>query len=576
MSSTSFLFVQINDFYHIDYLLDSANPRSMILPRLATLLTNLRKLETAVRVDRVFFCLPGDFLSPSCLSRYFHGKQMIDLFNQLHLDFAAFGNHEFDFEEKGFQPRHLYQCLDRSQFRWICSNFEFAKSGVPQDFARHPRADEWVELDCNGRVVVLFGLLYKDEKEGEFLPFGRAADPIAACRELIRRAKSHYAPRQPTFIALTHQSLHLDLSLAEACPELRLIMGGHDHDVAKKHFQTRCLIVKAKSNARSIRLSWVVRIPVHEFDSVTERIKAAMASPESGAKHDPRMGFAVSQYIRYALWTGITGEIDPDRAHPMYPLFERYLHNRGVSEGPGVGIQQIGDEYVLVFSVPFDAEISDFVQVFAEDPEVRKAIDAKIAQYPSGSRVIVASPCHLVISDRFVRSGSTNFGNLAADVVRATGAADLGVVNGGSFRLGRDIQRGETITSRTLCEIFFHPNDIRVYRVRGSLVRSMLLQSIDLKRSSEEGNGDFLQISGVVVVALPAQDALIDIGGEPLDPNRLYRVATTCYVATKAKAYESIFDEKERMEGGSGSIRDSVEQALAAGQIPDEIARWRF
>jgi hypothetical protein len=30
MSSTSFLFVQINDFYHIDYLLDSANPRSMI------------------------------------------------------------------------------------------------------------------------------------------------------------------------------------------------------------------------------------------------------------------------------------------------------------------------------------------------------------------------------------------------------------------------------------------------------------------------------------------------------------------------------------------------------------------
>ncbi len=57
MSSTSFLFVQINDFYHIDYLLDSANPRSMILPRLATLLTNLRKLKTALRMDRVFFCL---------------------------------------------------------------------------------------------------------------------------------------------------------------------------------------------------------------------------------------------------------------------------------------------------------------------------------------------------------------------------------------------------------------------------------------------------------------------------------------------------------------------------------------
>ena len=39
----------------------------------------------------------GDLFSPSLMSSIFKGSQMVDVFNQLGLDYAVFGNHEFDF-----------------------------------------------------------------------------------------------------------------------------------------------------------------------------------------------------------------------------------------------------------------------------------------------------------------------------------------------------------------------------------------------------------------------------------------------------------------------------------------------
>ena len=88
------LFVQINDIYHIDASADYLNSKSLLLPRVATLLKGMRG---SYGRKRVFFCLPGDFLGLSCLSQEFKGKQMIDVLNSMAPDFVTFGNHEFDF-----------------------------------------------------------------------------------------------------------------------------------------------------------------------------------------------------------------------------------------------------------------------------------------------------------------------------------------------------------------------------------------------------------------------------------------------------------------------------------------------
>jgi len=55
------LFVQINDFYHIDYLLDPADKQSMVLPRLATILAMVNIPPGANRLQiRIDINLPLD------------------------------------------------------------------------------------------------------------------------------------------------------------------------------------------------------------------------------------------------------------------------------------------------------------------------------------------------------------------------------------------------------------------------------------------------------------------------------------------------------------------------------------
>jgi 2',3'-cyclic-nucleotide 2'-phosphodiesterase (5'-nucleotidase family) len=567
---SSILFVQINDFYHIDYLLDSSDRDSMILPRLRTILVNLRKLLDFGMVAHFSFCLPGDFLSPSCLSRHFRGRQMIDLLNRLELNFAIFGNHEFDFEKKGFQPKHLYKCLAQSEFDWICSNFEFSGIEYAHNFERHAQCADVASFESGDHRVYMFGLLY----EQNFPPFGRTLEPIATCRRLIKTAKDSQQEREPVFIAMTHQTLDQDRQLAAACPELRLIMGGHDHDVAERDRQSGCLIVKAKSNARSIRLNWLIRMSRSEYDAVSTRLREVIARDQPGKDYDPLKALVVYQFVRPAVWTAITGEEKIDTNHPRFSAWERYVQKRGLIEGPGIFRHRIGDDYLLVFSTPFDSEMLDFVGLVSEDRNIREAIDGWVNGYPGGKTVIATTPVELSIRDQMVRSRSTNFGNLVADIVRSSyPRVDIGVVNGGSFRLGRNIKAGEPITGRTLCEIFYHANDIRIYRISGVLVRELLLQSLEHCHGGQEGHGDFLQLSGAAVDAQQPANPHITVGGSPLQLDRPYLVATTKYVAERA--YKEVFRAAELLTIAAPSIRDVVEQGLKQGSfLPDETARW--
>jgi len=88
----------------------------------------------------------------------------------------------------------------------------------------------WVEFAPPGLPrLLVFGLLTPMVTETMWarrLTRSRFDDPITVARALLDRARSE----QPTFpIALTHLGERADRALAAACPELRLILGGHSH-----------------------------------------------------------------------------------------------------------------------------------------------------------------------------------------------------------------------------------------------------------------------------------------------------------------------------------------------------------
>jgi 5'-nucleotidase len=82
------------------------------LGRLLTL-----KKQALAENPNTIFTLGGDTISPSVETRTYKGAQMIDAWNAVGIDYAVFGNHEFD-----VKTDVLLQRMKESKFQWLGAN----------------------------------------------------------------------------------------------------------------------------------------------------------------------------------------------------------------------------------------------------------------------------------------------------------------------------------------------------------------------------------------------------------------------------------------------------------------------
>lgn len=245
------IFVQINDVYFLDARPNYARPQGLILPRIATMVRRLRRHQP----DQITFCVPGDFLAPSSLGKLSTGEHMVDIFNSLGVDFVTFGNHEF--EQLPLSAATLARNITQSNFHWLCANFSPSAPELSAIAAQGDKLTPYRTFHLrDDLLVVLLGVTLEDRYRG----YGEATDSTAATQRVIRQAYEEIPvlrdrSAQPIFIALTHQDATDDVQLARSCPDLLMIMGGHDHDEEYVLDQMRPLIVKATSNARLVRLN---------------------------------------------------------------------------------------------------------------------------------------------------------------------------------------------------------------------------------------------------------------------------------------------------------------------------------
>ena len=162
------------------------------LARVATLVRSLER-ET----PNTIFALAGDTLSPSLLSTLRRGAQMIEGWNALGLDVAAFGNHEFD-----FGPAVLAQRIAESRFPWLATNVVDGATGRPFGGARR-----WLRRDFDGVRVGVIGLTTPDAaKTSNGGPGLRFEEPLAAARTAVAALGS-----VDLRVAVTHLPLREDL-----------------------------------------------------------------------------------------------------------------------------------------------------------------------------------------------------------------------------------------------------------------------------------------------------------------------------------------------------------------------------
>jgi 2',3'-cyclic-nucleotide 2'-phosphodiesterase (5'-nucleotidase family) len=139
------------------------------------------------------------------------------------------------------------------------------------------------------------------------------------------------------------------------------------------------------------------------------------------------------------------------------------------------------------------------------------------------------------------RGSPTNalMGFVVADAYRETLGADFALQNTGGVRANISIG---PITERDLIQVSPFGNQMVTIQMKGSLIRSLIEDKL---RGSGRGG---IFVSGGKVrfdVSRPDGDRIVDfsIGGEPLDPERVYKVAITDYLAQGNSGLYRLRDE---------------------------------
>ena len=187
--------------------------------RRATLIRRVREAN-----EHVLLLDSGDIFQGTPYFNFFGGEIEFRAMTAMGYDVATLGNHDFDNGVDG-----LVAMLPEAGFEFVSANYDVGASAL----AGH--VEPWTVREFDGVRVGIFGLGIAFEKlvlaslhEGV-----RYTDPIAAARTACRELRAEGCS---LVICLSHLGYEYrasdrpsDLTLAEAVPEIDLVLGGHTH-----------------------------------------------------------------------------------------------------------------------------------------------------------------------------------------------------------------------------------------------------------------------------------------------------------------------------------------------------------
>jgi 5'-nucleotidase / UDP-sugar diphosphatase len=248
------------------------------------------RAELESRVPGLLTTLGGDYLSPSALGtarvngERLAGRQMVAVLNIVGVDWATFGNHEFDVPEATLRAR-----IAESKFSIVSSNVTDIEGQPFPGTVTHAIVPV---KGSGGRTVRvgMLGLTIDANKQ----PWVRYAPPVEAARAAIARLQG----KCDLIVALTHLPLAADRHVAEEVPEIDLILGGHDHENWVIQRGPRLTpIVKADANVRTLALV-TVSVPAggRDASSAAPPVTTTFVKIDDTMKEGPRTAAEVRKW----------------------------------------------------------------------------------------------------------------------------------------------------------------------------------------------------------------------------------------------------------------------------------------
>jgi 5'-nucleotidase / UDP-sugar diphosphatase len=461
--------LHVNDLYEITPI---SGGKEGGMARFATLRAQLLR-----RNRNTFTVLAGDFLSPSVLGTALYngqpiaGAQMVSMLNAVGVDYATFGNHEFDVTEQQLQAR-----IRESRFLWFSGN---VRNGTGEPFPGvRQNVVLTVEGEHGGHVRIgLIGLTLDETKK----PWVQYKDVLQAARDQVTNLRSQGVD---VVIAVTHETFVEDKALAEQVPGIDMIIGGHEHENIKAFRGPNFTpILKADANLRSAY--------VHDLVYDTER---------------------------HSL------EIDSRLAR-------------------------------ITDAIPENEAVAKLANDWTE-----RAFAAFRKTGFEPNQVIATTNETLQGKESAVRHHATNLTDLiAAAFLHGVPNAEASIFNSGSIRIDDDLPPGPIRQYDVLRVLPFGGNMV-LAEMKGTLLTKVL----DIGQSNS-GSGGYLQTANIS----RSPQGTWQINGQPIDPNRTYRIATSAFLLTGG---EKNLDFLTRANPDVVRVTDGKDQRFAL--IQEFQNRW--
>lgn len=165
----------------------------------------------------------GDAVSAGNVDVRFGGEPILEKMSQTGYDAMVMGNREFHIADAALRHK-----IHKASFPILCANIRFK-----DDRGESLPVQSSVTVNSKGVIVAIFGLtvpMVTERMAARHLSAFLFDDPFEAARREIELLR----PRCDVLVLLSHVGYKTDRKLAEACPGLDLIVGGHTHAILEK------------------------------------------------------------------------------------------------------------------------------------------------------------------------------------------------------------------------------------------------------------------------------------------------------------------------------------------------------
>lgn len=211
-------------------------------------------------------------------------------------------------------------------------------------------------------------------------------------------------------------------------------------------------------------------------------------------------------------------------------VVELAVSTKGTEKGPATTVTPTAWRFTTTAGVAPDAEVATLVKTYTDN------LDSTLAA------VIGTTETDLDSRKDVVRTQEATMGNLIADALREGLKADVAITNGGGIRADALRPAGSRITRKDIFAELPFGNVGVLTELKGSDLLSALEHGVS---KVEEKAGRFPQVSGVTFTydpKLPSGTRVTEakVGGKPLDPGAVYRVATNDYMLKGGDGYGAL------------------------------------